>query len=270
MSDEITGESVAGAESVGEVESSPVGDVTEAGVAEAKPFFEFKDPDSGEVLHSYKSAGELADTFRNDVWFRKNYETESKKVQERAKYLEDQIKKYEAQEKMLAESDYAKLTRWADANPRKWQQLQEAWKADTAPQRDPQEAVMKAVEEKYGPKLKEFEDWQTKQQEQIENERIVKSLQGKYPNLDPTLFDRELDKLQEVPEELRKEAFYEILYLANQARSAPPAQTPTKPSVTGSGVSPSNGVDVSKLSAAQIREMAESDLAKMGVGNDEE
>lgn len=275
MSDAIeTSEAVAGAESVGEadpVADAPVGapEGTDAGVAEERPFFEWEHPETKEK-HVFKKPGELADHLKHSSMFRKDYESERSKVQERAKYLEEQIKKNEALERQMLESDHSKLARWAEQNPRKWQQLQEAWKKDTSPQQDPVTEAEKRIEEKYGARFKELDERERQRQEREEHEKIVGSLKSKYPDIDDSLFDREMDRLRNMPEAARREAWYELMYHAARGRQA--ARPPTsqgRPNVTSPSGSKMTGVDVTKLPAHKARELAEAELAKMGIGDEE-
>lgn len=264
-------DSVDSTEPVG-TEEAPVGEPTDAGVAEEAPFFEFEHPESKEKL-TFKNKGELADHLRHSSMFRSDYEKQVSKVSERAKYLEDQIKRYEQQQQALMESPAMKYHKFLQERPDVAERLAKELKGS-----QPKPDLDKVLEEKLKPfqsKIQEYERIEQERREEAQRQKAIARLKERYGDVDEGIFQQEINRLRGVPDQDREYALMELLYHANRGRMSPAelerkaAQSATKkrnPSVTSTPTPKDSGEDPSKLSESQMRQRAEEILKENGIG----
>lgn len=264
---EMAVESVDSAASVG-ADSSPVG-ATEQGVAQESPFFSWKADDGEERV--FKKPAELADFLRHSGMRKKDYDTRVSEVTERARHLEEQIKKYEQQQARLTELPLAQWDRKLRENPR----LLEKLKRELAEEaRDPSTDVQKLLDERLKPyeeKIKEFDRIEGERKAAERRQQVIGRLKERYGDLDESMFEKEMARLMEVPDEDRDYALMELLYHAVRGRETPAeierraADKPRRPpSVTSTPGVKNTGRDPATMSRRELAKAAEEALAAKG------
>lgn len=277
MSDEqIAVDAVDSTETVGSAESA-VG-ATDAGVAEAEPFFTWKG-DDGEETAFHKPA-ELADFLRHSGMRKKDYDAALGKVNERSKYLEDQIRGFETKDRRIAEllNKYEAIDQMMVSNPdfdKAVRALHQRFKGTPQQSADPKDLVRQVVQEE----LKPLQEWKSEKDKADEERKAQESraaafrrLKERYEDADESLLEKEMKRLQDIPPQDAEFAIMELLHHAVRGRETPAelerrmaAGKRRPPSVTSTpGKTSGDGDDIEGLPIEEIRKRAEATLAKMG------
>lgn len=263
-------DSVDSTEAVGAGEAAVGG--TDAGVAEdVGSFFEFEHPETKEKK-VFKNKGELADYLRHGTMWKSQFDAEKSKVSERAKYLEDQIKKYEAQQRAILESPAMKYHKFLQERPDVAERLKKEL-AGSQPKPDIEKLLDQRLKP-YDEKIKEYERIEAERKQEAARQAAIGRLKERYGDVDDSIFQQEMERLQNIPEQDREYALLELLYHANRGRMSPAelerraaqrSATRRPPSVTSTPATKDTGEDPGKLKPSELRKRAEELLKQKGI-----
>jgi hypothetical protein len=186
------------------------------GQVEEKPFHTYED-------QVFKTPDDLNKFIKDGTFMRKDY---TQKTQS----LGDERRRYENERadwlrKQTEWDDKIKLYKQVDelfkANPQAFKTVQQMLRQGASGS-DVQELINKAIEEKVGPKLSEFENYQKMEQVKQERNRHFETLKSQYPDLDEKAIQAEWDRL--MAPESHMGTLMELIYHALKGKGINPAQ----------------------------------------------
>lgn len=195
-------------------EGQPGGDI-QSGQVE-KPFYQYES-------QAFKTPDELSNFIKSGTMMHSDYTKKTQTLAEERKRYENERAEHNRQ---YSEWDkkidlYKKADELFKANPRAFQQVQQMIKQGASGS-DVQEIVEKAIEEKVGPKLSEFEKYQKTQQAKAERDRYFGELKGKYQDFDEKSVQSLYDEL--MGEGSNMGTLAEMLYFAHKGKGLDPAK----------------------------------------------
>lgn len=260
--------------------SDPVGTETEATVGgsedqavgdQGEVFFEWEHPTTKEKL-AFRNKGELADHLRHSSMRKQELEAERRKIADRAKYFDEQTRKYELKEReLLSKYDQiTKMDKFLREHPDVAESIANAM--SNRPKQDNSE-LKRLLEAELTPLKKELEETRAERQKRLEAERkqqVYSQLKSKYDDFDERQLEQYIEQLDQVPEQEKDLMLHELVYHALKGRnsigelerkmSQQPAKKPNVVSTPGKQI---NKKDVASMSRKDMDRYAVEILESM-------
>lgn len=193
-------------------------------------FFSTKLPgDDGEEGLNFKDQDELSQWIKDNHLRRSDYTKKTQEVAEsRRAFLTEkelfaqQLRDFEDKKKGYSIHDEMNefLTQNPDVFNELKQRLEERKRLGLTGQ-VPMESIEKMMEERFGPDIQAFKDWQRERKTAEQRESALGPLKEKYEDFDEKLIDEEFNKLKQAGD---LGTLYEILYHSLKGRNANPAK----------------------------------------------
>ena len=215
-------EAVAPEETDGEAESPVVstGQGAEEAPGNGQGEVWWKAPDGT----AFKSPDELGKVYKDGLMMRSDYTKKTQAIAEERRMLEDERKRFG-----LEREERARIERERDAAAKKYEAFDrfvkqypakyKAWLAEIQKGPGPDdvaERVRQEMEEKYGSKLSEFEQWKAEQEATAKRNAAYETLKSKHKDFDGDAVDKRIAELTAKLREGDVSHLAEMIYLAGR------------------------------------------------------
>ena len=248
------------------VESAPEGQAEVEAPQEAAPFHTWKDRDGKD--HVFKTPEELNDHISQGTLRHADYTQKTQGIAETRKLLDQQRKSYEDKERELRPV-YTKHMDW-DKRLKTDPQLYADLEARISRTGDPQADMKSFFDGEIAPLKEELAGYKREREQRASDDVRAKAFEavaGKYQDFDRGTIDAAIQRIEEVPAEMKQQALVELLYHAEKGRMTPgaierkAAMTAAKP--RSSTPTASVGIPDKQVSAMSREEEMETALAAM-------
>jgi len=195
--------------------------VEQAAPVESAPFHTYKGDDGKETV--FKTPDELNDFVRQGTLRHADYTRKTQTVAEARKLLDQRSKDYETKERNFNES-YSGIMRYdkfLKENPQIAERIAAEMKGSVG--NTDVERLIKAAVEPLNEKLSGYEQEKARIAEDADRSKAYDLVAQKHSDFDRAGVDAAIQRLNEMPEEMRLEAMVELVHLSEKGRLTPGA-----------------------------------------------